>query len=117
MRAHRASWEIHFGEIPNGLCVLHKCDNPSCVNPEHLFLGTRKDNSIDMLLKDRGNKAKGQENGANKLTENEVIKIRKIYKDGGISQKKLGHLFRIGQTQVWHIVNNKQWAWLSSGGV
>ena len=54
MRAHRFAWEITYGAIPNGAFILHKCDNPSCVKPTHLFLGTQKDNMNDMILKGRG---------------------------------------------------------------
>ncbi len=57
-RAHRIAWVIRFGSIPVGLCVLHHCDNPPCVNPDHLFLGTQGDNSRDKARKGRGLKSK-----------------------------------------------------------
>lgn len=72
--AHRISWEIHFGPIPDGLWVLHKCDNRKCVNPDHLFLGTVLDNTRDMDSKGRG--ARGIKHPITKLNEEQVLKIK-----------------------------------------
>src|SRR3990167_10773640 len=77
--SHRISWLIHHGNIPNNLWVLHKCDNPSCVNPNHLWLGTAKDNSQDRESKNRGNKLKGELSPVAKLTKKEVLYIRADY--------------------------------------
>lgn len=80
--AHRLSWEMHFDKIPKDQCVLHKCDNRGCINPHHLFLGTRKDNNIDRQTKGRssggrnGGGHKGEKNGRAKLTESDIIDIR-----------------------------------------
>lgn len=76
MLAHRLSWELHHGKIPVGLCVLHECDNPSCVNPHHLKLGTHDDNAKDMIARNRQARVVGEKNGRSKLSEQQVIKIR-----------------------------------------
>lgn len=80
--AHRVAWSITNGEIPVGLNVLHRCDNQACVNPEHLFLGTQRDNVSDMIAKGRKRPAVGDRHGSAKLTEDQVRKIRQEYTRG-----------------------------------
>ena len=77
--AHRVSWVIHYGKIPKGMCVCHHCDNPSCVNPKHLFLGVHADNMLDMKKKGRAKGHIGESNPKAILSEPEVIEMRKIY--------------------------------------
>jgi len=78
IRAHRFSYELHYGKFDNNLHVLHKCDNRLCVCPDHLFLGTNKDNVDDKVFKDR--QAKGSENGNSILSENDVLEIKELLK-------------------------------------
>lgn len=111
--AHRVAWEIIHGEIPkgegyHGYCVLHKCDNRSCVNPSHLFLGTHKDNMRDMVSKGRLNR-KGENNGRAKLTLNDVNKIRRLYKGKRGEQTALGKQFGVAQNTIRDIVFNIHW--------
>lgn len=105
--AHRLAWRVSFGEIPNGLEVLHKCDNRICCNPTHLFLGTDLDNAKDKVSK--GRHRPGEEHGNHKLTANQVKYIRRRYKEGGISQHQLAKEIGISPSTIWMVVNNKRW--------
>lgn len=108
-KASRIIWVIQNGEIPNGLFVLHKCDNRICVNPNHLFLGTAKDNIQDMLKKGRGDYLKGEKNVSAKLTLKKVKIIRKLYKQSNLSQKDLAKKFNVHYRTIFDIVNGKTW--------
>jgi hypothetical protein len=108
VKAHRLSWELHVGEIPDGLCVCHNCpggDNPKCVNPTHLFLGTKKDNTRDAVKKGRWGFRKGSTRHVHKLTEAQVQDILR----SSLSQTKLGQLYGVTQGAISHIFNKRNW--------
>lgn len=105
--AHRISWIIHFGKIPKGMCVCHHCDNPLCVNPNHLFLGTNRDNINDKC--DKGRCPKGENNSAHKLTEDQVLQIRDYYKNRLFNMYQLADIFGVSRPQIGHIINRLHW--------
>lgn len=107
--AHRASWIIHFGEIPEGLQVLHHCDNPACVNPKHLFLGTHLDNMEDRTRKGRNIGFKGDENPNSKLSKDDVRLLRESYVPGYYNCIELADRFGISVASVYRIVGNRGW--------
>ena len=115
-RAHRFSYEISVGTIPLGLCVLHRCDNRLCVNPAHLFLGTKTDNARDMCQKGRQAHVRGEAHGLAKLTEADVIEIRRLYATGDHPQREIGALFGVCQVNVGDIVNGDTWAHIKNKG-
>lgn len=98
--SHRVSWKIKNGAIPNKMCVLHKCDNPSCVNPNHLFLGTRQDNTRDMLEKHRQGR---------KLTIAQVDEIRRRYFEESATKEELAQEFSVHITNIHAIVIERTW--------
>ena len=108
--ASRLSWELHNGPIPDGLWVLHRCDNPSCVNPGHLFLGTQRDNVLDMYAKGRGNRPRGEAHVCARLTAEAIAEIRSTYMRGSISQRALGQQFGVSNVAISRIVRHKTWA-------
>jgi HNH endonuclease len=104
--ASRWSYMEANGDIPKGLCVCHKCDNPSCVRPDHLFLGTRTENHRDMMSKGRNGSSKGEKNGCSKLTEEQVTGIRTSY-GRGESVANLAQQFSISRTGIRNILIGK----------
>lgn len=111
--AHRYSYEFFVGEIPEGLCVLHSCDNRKCVNPEHLSVGTKKENTQDMYKKKRNPiiVQKGIRNSNAKLNEEDVLKIRKLYSDG-LNCTQLSKIYDITIGAIDRIVRYKSWSHL-----
>lgn len=113
-RAHRISWESRYGKVPDGLLVLHHCDNPSCVNPAHLFLGTNADNNRDMVSKGRA-RYPGRPGVGFKLSEVEVEQIRSRVRDGE-SQSAVAKHFGVNQSLVSRICSGQYWKRASGGG-
>jgi len=104
--AHRIAYELYKGGVILKDHVLHKCDTPACVNPDHLFLGTQADNMKDMVRKSRS--CKGEKNGMHKLTEGDVRSIRDMHRMH-IEQKTLAKLYNVSSAAICNIVNNKSW--------
>ena len=105
--AHRVSWMIYKGEIPEGIKVCHKCDVTRCVNPEHLFLGTQKDNVIDAAIKGKFNGRKFNK-GPLKLNGNQVMEIRQLHIEGK-TRKELEIKFNVSPTCIAKILTGRSW--------
>ena len=108
-KAHRVSYFIHNGDFDENLNVCHHCDNPGCVNPNHLFLGTQKDNVRDMLSKNRQNPIKGSKNVWAKLTEADAIEARQLYEKGNYSQRQLACKYGVSHKTIWLLIHRKKW--------
>lgn len=108
---HRVSWELFRGPIPEGLCVLHKCDVRNCVNPDHLFLGTKRDNAVDCMNK--GRHSRGERNGQARLTESDVLAIFAELK-GGKSQNAIARERGVCQYTIYAIANGINWKHLTN---
>lgn len=107
MLAHRYSYELAYGPIPDGLFVCHQCDNPICINPAHLFLGTNTDNMQDAVQK--GRIAYGERNGNSKLTK---ANVRAIRADTISTQSDLGREYGVSEGTIRNIKTSRSWGWL-----
>lgn len=105
-RTHQYAWFKKNGVIPVGLCVCHKCDNPSCINPDHLFIGTSSDNTRDRNSKNR--QVKGSATGSAKLTEIDVLKIRELLSDG-YKPSQICPLYSVCKRTIELIRNGRYW--------
>lgn len=107
VRAHRVSWELHFGPIPKGLHVLHRCDVRACVNPAHLWLGTHMANMDDRNTKHR--QATGERHGFAKLTESSVRDMRAAHVAGGVTVAALARRFDVSYGTAHHVITGRTW--------
>ena len=110
--AHRVSYELYNGDIPegeghHGMCCLHRCDTPACVNPAHLFLGTQPENVRDMEEKGRAADKRGEKNGRAKLTNHQIPYIKELWKARVFTQAKLAEIYGVSTSLINGIVNNK----------
>ena len=107
--AHRVAFELSCIKIPARMCVLHKCDTPSCVNPNHLFLGTQADNVHDCIQKGRFTRAVGEKYKRSSLTEEDILKIRSLREEITISCRELAELYSVSKTAIEKIVTRQSW--------
>jgi hypothetical protein len=103
--AHRVSWSLFRGEIPKGLCVLHRCDNRKCVNPKHLFVGTLGDNNRDCVAKGRNSRGSDRPNA--KLDLNKAHQIRKKYRT--VSIDKLADEYGVSRNAIFQVASGRTW--------
>lgn len=114
LSAHRISWRLHHGPIPDdgthhSICVCHHCDNPACVNPAHLFLGTMADNCADRARKKRGNVPVGEAVYCAKLSAVIVKEVRTRFA-AGENAKKLSVIYGVSHKTMWRAINRRTWA-------
>ena len=110
-KASRIAYALHYGKTPRDLLVCHHCDNISCVNPKHLFLGTNQDNCDDKIRKNRHNSKKDIARNS-KLNENDVLNIRRLF-DCGLSYIEIQHHFNMVEvSQIRKICELRAWIWL-----
>lgn len=110
-KAHRMAWELEHDYIPAKKCICHICDNPSCVNPCHLFIATHAENMNDMKLKGRAYGHLGENNYKAKLSEDDIREIRSQYRTGSYGLvKKLAEKYCVHKSTIHLIVTHKTWA-------
>jgi hypothetical protein len=124
IKAHRASWELHFGPVPPGMFVCHQCDVPSCVRPDHLFIGTTQDNTADKVSKGRQarggaiseavkNRALGEKHPRASIAKEKVLEIRRLWGSGHRNQSEIARSTGTTPNVVYGIVRGVSWKHVS----
>jgi len=103
---HRLAYEFFFGQIPQGMCVCHQCDNPSCCNPNHLFLGSHADNMADMKRKGRGSGAIGSANRNFRISHTEVEEMKELV-SAGMTKVAVADRYGVTPQYVGQLVNGR----------
>lgn len=106
--SNRVAWMLLRGKIPTGMLVCHSCDNPGCVNPAHLFLGTHKDNAEDRAAKGRGSSPSGEKNGGSKLTWADIPLINHLLKNG-VRKPVIAEAFGVDASTIYKIASGRRW--------
>jgi HNH endonuclease len=114
--AHRVMWTVVVGSIPDGMLICHTCDNPPCINPEHLFMGTVSANSRDMVQKGRGRGASrpGEKNPNHKISNDTVLRIRQMFQEG-MKPQKIADLLGLNNDHVSSITRGDRWSYDKRG--
>lgn len=111
--AHRLAYILAKGPIPEGLFVLHSCDNPACVNPEHLFVGTQKDNVNDMILKGRQAQVRGELQARSILKVEQVKEIKRLLQSQSLSYTEIANRYNVSNAVIKGIAYGKNWSWVN----
>jgi hypothetical protein len=114
---HRLAYLLFVGDIQNNFYVLHSCDNPICVNPNHLFLGSQTDNMQDMIKKNRIPPRSGENNGRSKITQKQAVEIKEKYSTGKFTQAQLSDEYGISKSAIAYITRCEHWKTQECNGI
>jgi hypothetical protein len=113
LKAHRASWALHRGNVPDGIKVLHRCDTPACVNPDHLFLGTDADNNADKIAKGRNKPPSFSSKDGEIVLDEAAVKVIRSEYAPGVYYHEIATRYGVSPTTISRIINRQTWRHVS----